>query len=47
MQGGDQPDRRRLAFLGSQTLLVAGQRPFRRPGRFVFGLLDVLAMRWR
>jgi hypothetical protein len=25
--------------------LVAGQRPFRRPGRFVLGLLDVLAMR--
>lgn len=47
MQGGDQPDRRRMAFLGSQALLVAGQRPFRRPGRFVLGLLDVLAMRWR
>src|ERR1035437_4304162 len=47
MQGGDQPDRRRMAFLGSQALLVAGQRPFRRPGRFVLGLLDVLSMRWR
>src|ERR1035437_171149 len=47
MQGGDQPDRRRMAFLGSQALLVAGQRPFRRPGLFVLGLLDVLAMRWR
>ena len=28
MQGGDQPDRRRMAFLGSQALLVAWQRPF-------------------
>src|SRR5665647_1548123 len=45
MQGGDQPDRRRMAFLGSQALLVAGQRPFRRPGRFVLGRVDVLQRR--
>ena len=46
MQGGDQPDRRRMAFLGFQALVIAGRRPFRRPGRFVLGLLDVIVA-WR